>query len=938
VFSNIIYSQAGLPILKKQILLLIFLQLFSGNNVFAQYFTWGTEPSNTHWDMHQGNSLSLVYPDYFCCDSSYLSVFDSAIVYHSFLMHVEPHHLNIVLHPNTLISNGFVAWAPARSELFVMPSRDFYPGFWPSQLAWHEMRHYAQLSLAQAQCRKRFKILFGEQFTTAFVGLAVPGWFIEGDAVSSETAFLPTGRGRSASFSAPLFAWLDASKRIPSYDHSVLGSYNNFNPDEYLLGYWLTASAFNRYGSEFWPQVYAETFMKDNFGMFPRTFKAFTNESISLRKYHKREMTLIRDSVRFDISTMKPTLVLPVTQQKEYASYRPLGLDSSGNVIAFRKEMHGEPCFVRIDGGGNEKVIKYTHLVHDESFGFDGRYIYYAEYKPHPRREFVDYSNSYRLDCNTGKVTNFTQLKKELLPVVSPNGEIAATCSYYPDGTYCITAIHAKNRQTLGSAFFNYYEQPVSMAIDDKGNSLFLIIQTQNERKLIALNSAMHTSNVLFSTSDRNIGNLLLLGDYLYFDGNLNGNEEIYRIPISGGKPECITQTAFGAYFPASDGQGGIFYSELTSNGYEIRRLPTLQAVEAANRWEFMYNLADSLTTGTQLQCDTLRIPLPADNQSEVYKPRQHLINVHSWGPFTVDPSDNTVSPGIQFDSQNILSTLTASVFSGYNLFTSTIVSGFKTTYQGWLPVVSAGFTNELPVTENHSYRFYNSLNLNAYIPLVFTRHAWTIRLNPAISLKPVGTMKIDDISHNVNNGGIFITATAAQYTNNRNVFPRLGAFIGSGAIWQSFDKTSGFLVAGYTGLWLPGIFRHDGFRLRVGFESRDSLALPYSTIMSAPRGYNLINYPVKTFTSAEYGCPLLYPNFHLGSLFYLKRLTTNLSYDYAVGTDKHNFSSAGVHLYADMHFLRLYVPVRLIFSNYYLMPENRWTHQFGFGLDFYAY
>ncbi len=923
---------------KKTILLCFIIVAIIPNKSIAQYFTWGTEPASTEWNKHQGNNLTLIFPDYFNYDSSYLNVFDSAIVYHSFLMHIEPRQLNIVLHPNTLISNGFVAWAPKRSELFAMPSRDFYPGFWPSQLAWHEMRHYAQLSVAQAQCRKRFGILFGQQFTAAFVGLAVPTWFIEGDAVSSETAFLPTGRGRSSSFSAPLFAWLDASKKIPNYDHSLLGSYNQFNPDEYLLGYWLTASAYNRYGPDFWPQVYAETFMKDNFGMFPRTFKAFTSDSISLHKYHQREMAIIRNLVRIDISKTKPTLSIPVTQQNEYSSYRPIGIDSFGNVIAFRKEMHGEPCFVSIDSNGREKVIKYTHLVHDESFGFDGRNIYYAEYKPHPRREFVDFSNSYRLDCNTEKATNFNKLKKELLPVASPNGQIVATCSYYPDGTYCVTAIHTKSGHNVGSALFNYYEQPISIAIDDKGSSLFLIVQTQRKRKLIALNSEMHNSNVLFSTSDRNMGNLLLLGDYLYFDANLNGNEEIYRIPIAGGNPECITQTAFGAYFPASDGQGGLLYSELTSNGYEIRRISTIQPVEAAERWEFMYNLSDTLSFETQLQCDTLQIPLPANNQAELYRPSQHLINIHSWGPFTIDPSDNTVSPGIQFDSQNILSTLSASVFSGYNLFTSTVVSGFKTTYQGWLPVVSAGFTNELPVTDNDSYRFYNSLNLSAYIPLVFTKHAWTFRLNPAISLKPVGTMKIDNISHNVNNGGIFLTATASQYTNNRNMFPRLGAFVGSGAIWQSFDRKSDLLTAAYAGLWLPGIFRHDGFRLRAGFENRDTVALPYSTMMAAPRGYNLINHPTKAFGSVEYGCPMLYPDFHVGSLFYLKRISTNISYDYGIEINNNGFSSMGLNFSADVHFMRLYVPVKLIFSNYYLMPENRWTHGFGFGLDFYAY
>jgi len=903
----------------------------------AQYFSWGNEPI-LKWKERSTPHLNVISPSSFKADSLFIPYFDSAIVYQTHTLLTEPRKLNIVLHPNTLISNGFVAWAPARSELFTVPARDFYPGFWPQQLAWHEMRHFAQYSVAHQQLKKRIGWVFGEYITVGMMGIVIPSWYIEGDATASETAFLTTGRGRSPSFSTPYFAWLNNRKKLPDYDRCMLGSDLNYSPDRYLYGYWMVAAGQQRFGAHFWPNIYAEAFMKSNFGMFPRTFKQKVPGRTPLRMFHDSTLQWINKSVKDELSSVPLSITNFVTNTKDYLNYRPLGCDSSGNVIAFRKSLHGEPCFVSIGKDQHESVIRYTGYVHDDAFGFDGRYIYFSEYRPHERWEMVDFSRTMRLDVETGKIENLSVTYKELIPAVSTNGKALATCAYRNDGTYLISIMDLNNGQTLGWAEFPYNEQPMTIAFDDATTNLFIIQQTVSERRIVKYSGTSKQAQVLLSSSHENFSNLVIIDDYLYFNSTLNGNEEIWRISVTGGKPECITNTAFGAGYPVSDGRSGLYFSEMTSSGYQLRHIDEIKPVEPASRWEFMYELADTLSLQTQKMCDSVSVTSVEIANSKPYSKGKHLINIHSWGPLSIDPSAGTINPGFQFDSQNMLSTLSGSVFSGYNLSTATIESGLRLNYHGWYPVISLGYTNYLPFVNGTVNYSYNDLNLSASLPLIYSKNAWTFRITPQLETRPWCAVDTGDGMLDYSRHAGYLSLSAYKYTNSVNLYPKLGVFFGGGTLWQDFDNHQGTLLAGIGGMWLPGAFRHDGFRIRAGYEMRDTLALPFSTMMSAPRCYNLIENTVQSFVSAEYACPLLYPDIHLGSLVFLKRISAMVSYDYALSPENEEFSSAGIHLMTDVHFLRLYTPVRLVFSEYYMQPANEWQFQFGLSYDLYAY
>lgn len=921
-----------------RVALILMIQWLMTNWAVAQYFTWGTEPG-MQWKERNGSRVSIIAPASFRADSIFLTYFDSACHYQSLSLPVYPKQLHIVLHPNSLMSNGFVAWAPARSELFTVPARDFYPGFWPQQLAWHEMRHYGQFSMARYQIKKRTGFIFGEYLSAGWMGLAVPSWYLEGDATSSETAFTETGRGRSPSFCAPFFAWLSDQEKVSSYDQCLLGSDEKFIPDRYVYGYWMVAKGSAGFGEEFWPAVFKETFMKNNFGMFPRTFKQVNNQHTALRKYHRSVLQSIKDSVNQEMSELQATKSRHITSAEEYCMYRAIGLTSQGTIVAFKKSLHGEPCFISIDSSGQEQKIFQTHYIHDESFGFDGKNVYYSEYRPHERHAMVDFSRSVVLDIDKKSTKNLSVTYKELLPALSPDGKMLVRCAYRNNGTYAVSIIGTETHQTLGWAEFSYAEQPISIAIDNDARHVYMIQQTITQRRIVHYDALLRSSQVLFASSTNNIASLVLHGNHLYFSADLNGNDEIYRIPLSGGTPECLTSTAFGAAYPLPDNHGGLYFSELTPNGYQIRFVDSIHIVEPSNRWTFMFTLADTLRSSTLQWIDSVRFDPVLDAPAKPYQKSAHLIHVHSWGPFSIDPSAQGLQPGLQFDTQNMLSTLYGSVFSGYNPATATIESGLRFTWQGWYPIIETGYTNHLPFNgHGRIEKAYHSFSMNASLPLIYTHHAWTFRIRPYLEARPWIAKDSGRGMYHQARYGSFITFSAQRYTNARNIYPRSGIFAGGGSYYQTDQGYEGFLSAITGGCWLPGFFRHDGFRLRAGYEKRDSNAFSNTTLLNAPRGYVITEDDIERFFSSEYSSPLLYPDFHIGSLVFLKRLSIMLSYDYGSSSTNRALTSAGIHLMADVHFLRLYTPIQCVFSEYFLQPAKTWQFSFGFRYNLYSY
>ncbi len=165
--------------------------------------------------------------------------------------------VDIVLQNQTLESNGYVMLGPFRSEFYLSPppsSLELGSLKWEEQLALHEYRHVLQNMNFRQGISKVFSILGGQLGQAAVTNIAVPNWFWEGDAVTMETALSHQGRGRLPAFFDG-FRGLTLDKRNYSYMKIRNGSYRDYIPDHYELGYLMSVYGRNHYGQTFWRDV-----------------------------------------------------------------------------------------------------------------------------------------------------------------------------------------------------------------------------------------------------------------------------------------------------------------------------------------------------------------------------------------------------------------------------------------------------------------------------------------------------------------------------------------------------------------------------------------------------------------------------------------------------------------------------------------------------------
>ncbi|NTV85016.1 MAG: hypothetical protein HGA23_12075, partial [Bacteroidales bacterium] len=184
----------------------------------AQYFSLGTDPASVRWNQIKTPNFKVIYPD--DMDAQAMRLANTLEYYRSpgsASLDAEPGKWPVILHARSVVSNATTPYAPKRIDMLTTTPQENYGQNWLDQLVIHEFRHSAQYAAANQGFTKAMTYFFGQQAVPAVMGLFVPFWFIEGDAVAMETATSKTGRGRMPSFEMKLRAQF-LEKGIFSYD------------------------------------------------------------------------------------------------------------------------------------------------------------------------------------------------------------------------------------------------------------------------------------------------------------------------------------------------------------------------------------------------------------------------------------------------------------------------------------------------------------------------------------------------------------------------------------------------------------------------------------------------------------------------------------------------------------------------------------------------
>ncbi len=840
----------------------------------AQFFLTGDDPGKVRWDRRETDTYMIIYP----------RGLDSLAVKYARELELwkmrtgqsigfvpgmaTNHRIPVVLHAYNHISNGSVAWAPDRMDLYTSP--EAYgptPVPWHTMLAIHEQRHVAQMQFGLSNAQRPFGWFFGQMWNGLTSGAYGGNDFMEGDAVMAETALTNSGRGRTADF---LNYYMIAFDRGDwrKWARWRYGSQRLYVPDYYAFGYLTLAGIrynydFADFTAQFYNLASRRPYMlgltgvkkispdgkrtRDLWTESAQTFYSFWKENADARAPYMPSEQIVPDP-------------------KFHSDYTDLTVMDDG-IYAVRKSLDKANKLVRIGYDGTQTQIRpfatYTGMLyHSSAYNL----MFWSEDIGDPRWSLRSHSAIRRMN-QKGKITTLTKKGSFYNPSPSPTeGHIAAS-QYLDNGTSRLAILSSRNGKVEAG-----FDVPDSLQLVETawiGDKIYATMLSDSGYGVYHLhidnleghdadasdgehpwdgNTGSYQWHVTLAPSPVVIKNFGYAPDgHLMFTSDRSGVDEMYEMdPDSGDVWQC-TSTRYGASeFQYSIDGKWLYYSANTYNGKLVSRTSVdslmVRKVDFSDR--YAWKIADRLSEQDRALADAAGIFETDDiniSESKHYSKFGHLFKVHSWAPvyFNVDNIMNMsydhvydlASVGVAAISQNSLSTAVSNF--GYSFHPDPDGgkwrhSGhFQFTYSGWYPVLEAKVDFNDRLTHYQSFGAYTedgksgyiaarnylghvpytSLKLSAYIPWTFNSGGWYRGFIPEVTYN----LNNDTYSTNIT---WYMTAPNAE-TGEDEIVRVLGTDKGKSAINQSILATArGYIMQGTAS---SGVYPRFGLGAEVG-------------------------------------------------------------------------------------------------------------------------
>jgi hypothetical protein len=956
---------------------LLFLFVFFLNAANAQYFQTGQDPASTRWRQINTENFQLIFPDYYEVQAQKLAhVLEQVYLKGGETLNHSPKKISVILHTQTVKSNGLVAYAPKRAEFYTIPHQDIYAQDWLHQLAIHEFRHVVQIDKINSELPKIIRSLLGEQGTALVFGAYLPWWFIEGDAVVTETAFSNSGRGRFPSFLMEHKA-LALERGNYKYDKAYNGSFKNYVPDHYQMGYYLVGAARQKYGPQLWSDVVSNVGKKP-FSITP--FNSALKKTTGFKKvqlYDTIFSDLKNEWLREDRSFNQPEFDIISPQSKTFTNYRYNHWLNDSVFLSYRSALNRVPSFVKINSGGKVKKVHTPGLIFDESINFVSEWIIWSERIPDPRWQHSGKSLIRMLNIETREKISVKTDFTAFAPALSPDKSKIVVVESNFASEYFLTVYQVKDGKRvnqISTKSNNYFFSPVWL-----NNSEIAAVALYPEgKRLVKVDFESNSLNTLCEIDLGEIKNLSVNNGTLFFIAAYLGKNSLYKLDLKSGEVALLFEGRFGIESPAISRKGsGVLLSDYTSNGFRMIKLDSENIVDkkiSGSLPESAYPLAENLAkqeNGILALSGKYTIAFPSKKYSKI----GHLIHFHSWAPVAVDANNYEIKPGVSLLSQNKLGTALLNI--GYEWDFAEKTGNFygKYTFSGWYPI----FDFEINSGKNASQyaeieqqlntsgqvvkqdtilkRFtWNETNFgaDARIPFDFSRGRFTRLFQPEIKFD-ITKYRHDSSTPDKFFEGMYQSLSYRLYYQQllrkslQDVYPNFG-FIGDFAHRHTpaGNTDLGSLTLGQAWMFLPGVLPNHGIRFYFGGQEKvSSGSVGFADAIRYPRGWGKINTNQMVSFAGDYKLPLFYPEWSLGGLVYIQRVKAAVFADFAYlnanlysngvvsGTFNSNISSVGLELTGDVNFLRFYAPVEIGFRSSYLPKEKSTYFDFLISIDF---
>ena len=926
--------------MRYPLILIASILLISAEFSSAQYFNTGEDPSSLKWMQIKTGRFTVIYPkSYEAGGLAYAKALDDAYLKLGSIYPEMKFKIPVIIHNLTTQSNGYVAWAPKRMEIYPTPAQNTIPLGNETQLAIHELTHVLQMESLNKGFTKGLSFLLGEQTTGIVAGL-LPLWFFEGEAVFAESYLSESGRGRIPSFQKQLKAIAVEKQGMYKYDKVLNGSFKDFIPDHYQSGYQMVTWAITKYNPQVWGRVLSYTGRRP-FTLNPSNLSLSENYGLTKKRLFQETFDSLKTIWTSDVNQDNTSNYETINPDKngEYINYYSPVYAGRDSIIALKTSLGATTSIVLINSvEKSEKRIHNPGYLYPWFLSFGNGKLVWVESQPDPRWQNRDYSVIKLMNLKTRKITRLSQRSRYMAASISSDGRMIAAVENTTSNINNLVIIEPETGVIIHSvkAPGNVYLQRPQWS--KQNDYLTVIYLTEEGEGIMSYSLKNQIWQPLVKAGRDDIQSTFISNDSLFFISSKSGTENLY-LQTSGKKPQRLTRSRFGATDIYIE-EDRVYFSDYTSlgNNISVTRLGDFKDSEKrfSSTESFLINRLDN---NSQTSDNNSVI----EYKSEPYRKWKHLFKFHSWMPFYADIEEiksdpASIRPGASIMTQNYLSTLISTVGYEYTSEKQHVLHT-RVTWKGWYPVIEsrldfgnnpyilkAGETVNNPSEIKSGLSFSNAVS----VPLHFSSGTFMQYIRPSfttnyrndyIYIQEEGSY---DYGQTILSGRLYFSNF--RRTAKRDLYPRLAQTFDLNYYFTPTDrKIYGTALTLKTSLYFPGIFPNNSIKLRFEKEKQVPSKFLYGNSASLPRGYKYIHSQDLELFSADYFFPLAYPDLSLSTLLYMKRIRAGLFYDLCRGTGntyylstsdgllsdtfvsgEETFISSGFELLADFHILRI--------------------------------
>lgn len=912
------------PFIKLKISYLVLIILsFTSLTTFGQIFDTEQNPLSVKWRQITISGFKIIYPTELEKEAQRMANAVPKIyplVGRS--LNQQKTTIPVVLQNRGTLANGFVQLAPKKSQFYTTPPQQFDSQDWLNNLAVHELRHVAQFDKLTGG--RNSEIYF------AYLGISVPTWFFEGDAVSTETSLTNAGRGRQPSWIMPFRTSLLNNEKL-SYSKAYFGSNKDQTPGYYQLGYLLTSLLKKEFGINSVDSLLGDI-NKRPIRLYPfsRSLKKLTGKNTNQWYRYATEQFKNEWSAQ-DRSNQSESYTTLNSEAKFATNYFLPTPFKQNQILVLKQSKASPPTFVLIDSLKNEKKLFSIAYQEQPWFSYANEVLIWDEIRFDPRYKQRSYSVICSYNFMTKKKTQLTFKSRLFSPNLSADAKKLVAVQIDLENQVNLVELDLKTGAIITTHPNKENLMLQHPALNEDGSSLAWVSVSEQGKALWIQNKNEQPRKIITETQQQ-LGRPVYNSGHIIFNAHLNGIDNIFDVDPQTSKIIALSAAKYGAFNARlTENRKSILFNNYNLMGYDIAK--TVINAKEVQSDNFVYFGKEA---ETQEQTDNIFKDIPTQTlESKPFRPLSHLFNFHSLSP-SIDDNDR---PGLQLKSNDLLSTFDFYTGLAYDSDLRKMEYNAGFTYKALYPIFSVDYRNR-PRTSFYKIKNTtqlnqvnwreNYINLKASLPLSVNRYNHNYSFVADIGTSYTKRDLSDFDAKIINNSVVLpmnyrIGFTHTLRTAERDLAPKFAQTFSLKFFHQPFDnRYKGKLYAFESGLYFPGLVRNHTFSMSFNYQNASGV-LQANTEISTVYGYAQIKAKNELQNSLllNYRFPIAFPDFEIGPLAYVRNLRGGIFSHYENIVKQTNLSEPktfGFELRSTMNLLR-YQPVvdlgaRVIFVN----------------------